>query len=80
MVTTIVLCIFITFTFYFECFSEIPDLLCPKNLEYIQSWNGELRYIQNIALKRYRQRDLENSSNKEDRVMTEEKMDLVVTQ
>lgn len=36
---------------------EIPDLMCPKNLEYLRTWNGELRFIQNINLKRFKKKD-----------------------
>lgn len=42
-------------------FLEIPDLGCSKNVEYLKEWNGELRFIQNIQLKRYRKRDLQPS-------------------
>ena len=33
---------------------EIPDLLCPKNLEYLRTWTGVLRFIPNITIKRFR--------------------------
>ncbi len=33
---------------------EIPDLSCPKNLEYLRSWTGVLRFIPNITIKRFR--------------------------
>lgn len=42
-------------------FLEIPALDCPKNVEYLKSWDGELRFIPNIVLKRYRRKDLETS-------------------
>lgn len=38
--------------------TEIPDLSCPKNLEYLRLWDGELRFIQNINLRRFRKKEL----------------------
>lgn len=43
--------------------SEIPDLFDPKNLEFLRTWTGELRFLQNIKLKRFRRKDAENVSN-----------------
>lgn len=42
--------------------TEIPDLSCPKNLEYLRKWNGELRFIQNINLKRFRKTNSQSES------------------
>lgn len=39
---------------YEGCGLEIPDLSNPKNLEYLRSWTGVLRFIPNITLKRFR--------------------------
>lgn len=36
---------------------EIPDLSCPKNVEYLRSWTGVLRFIPNITIKRFRKPD-----------------------
>lgn len=35
------------------CGLEIPDLMNDKELAYLRNWNGELRYLQNMHLKRY---------------------------
>lgn len=43
--------------------AEIPDLMCPKNLEYLRTWNGELRFIQNINLKRFRKSNSQTVSS-----------------
>ena len=41
------------------CGLEMPDLLDLKNLEYFNNWNGELRFVQNIKLRRFRKSELE---------------------
>ncbi|CAG0888423.1 unnamed protein product [Darwinula stevensoni] len=41
-----------------SCGIEMPDLFNHKNVEYLLAWNGELRYVNNIKLKRYRRKDL----------------------
>ena len=45
------------------CGLEMPDLLDPQNFKYFSNWNGELRYVQNIKLKRFRRCDLEKSED-----------------
>ena len=41
------------------CGLEMPNLLDHKNLKYFQDWQGELRYIQNIKVVRFKRSDLE---------------------
>jgi len=41
------------------CGLEMPDLFDAKNLRYFREWEGELRFVQNISLKRFRRADLE---------------------
>ena len=40
------------------CGLEMPDLLNKDTLCYFKNWNGELRFVQNIGLKRFRRKDL----------------------
>ena len=40
------------------CGLEMPDLLDPEILDYFKKWNGELKFVQNIRLKRFRRKDL----------------------
>ena len=54
------------------CGLEMPDLLDPQNFKYFSDWNGELRYVQNIKLKRFRRCDLERSD-----AITEDVMETV---
>ena len=51
------------------CGLEMPDLLDPENFKYFTNWNGELRYVQNIKLKRFRRCDLEASDSSTEDVM-----------
>ena len=51
------------------CGLEMPDLLDPQNFQYFSDWNGELRYVQNIKLKRVRRCDLESSDTNTEDVM-----------
>ena len=45
------------------CGLEMPDLLNSEVLSYFRKWNGELKFVQNINLKRFRKKELtENSS------------------
>jgi len=53
-------------------FSEIPALDCPKNVEYLKSWDGELRFIPNIVLKRYRKKNLETPIDSQSGTKTDE--------
>ena len=41
------------------CGLELPDFFDQKTLEYFRGWEGEVRYVQNIKLKRFRKSDLE---------------------
>lgn len=38
--------------------TEIPDVMCPKNLDYLRKWDGALKFITNISLKRYSKKKL----------------------
>ena len=40
---------------------EMPDLLDQANFDYFSQWNGELRFVQNIKLKRVRKSDLQET-------------------
>ena len=40
------------------CGLEMPNLLDEQTLRYFKEWNGELRYVQNIDMKRFRKKDL----------------------
>ena len=44
------------------CGFEVPDLLDLENLKILREWNGELRYVQNIKLKRYTKKCLQDLS------------------
>ena len=46
---------------YEGCGLEMPDLLDPNNFKYFSNWNGELRFVQNIKLRRFRRSELEMS-------------------
>lgn len=39
---------------------EVPDLVNGKHLEIFKKWNGELRYLQNIKLRKSFKTDLDN--------------------
>lgn len=41
------------------CGLELPDFFDQKTLEYFRGWEGEVRFVQNIKLKRFRKSDLE---------------------
>ena len=40
------------------CGLEMPNLFDETSLKYFRAWNGELRFVQNINLKRFRKKDL----------------------
>ena len=40
------------------CGLEMPDLLNKDTLSYFKEWNGELRLVQNIGVKRFRRKEL----------------------
>ena len=44
------------------CGLEMPDLGDEANYRYFLNWNGELRIVQNIKLRRYRRKELEGES------------------
>ena len=41
------------------CGLEMPNLLDKNTYEYFTTWTGELRYVQNIEMKRFRRQELE---------------------
>lgn len=41
------------------CGLEMPNLLDKNTFKYFTTWTGELRYVQNIEMKRYRRQELE---------------------
>eukprot|EP00095_Tigriopus_kingsejongensis_P005651 maker-scaffold209_size256900-snap-gene-0.15 protein:Tk05651 transcript:maker-scaffold209_size256900-snap-gene-0.15-mRNA-1 annotation:"glutamate-rich wd repeat-containing protein 1" len=44
---------------FLGCGLEMPNFFDKKNMELFQAWNGELRFVQNIKLARYKKSDLE---------------------
>jgi hypothetical protein len=44
------------------CGLELPDLFDLENLEYFRNWEGEVRFVQNIKLRRFKKADLEAGS------------------
>ena len=44
------------------CGFEVPNLLDEENLKTFREWNGELRFVQNINLKRYTKKCLQDIS------------------
>ena len=38
--------------------TEIPDMMCSKNVEYLRKWDGSLKFISNITVTRYSQKKL----------------------
>ncbi len=57
------------------CGLEMPDLLDKKNLDYFRSWQGELRYVQNIKLRRFSKKWLEEQCDNKDEENEAEMMD-----
>ena len=45
------------------CGLEMPDLLDAENLKYFREWSGELRFVQNIKLGRFKKKEMEESAN-----------------
>merc|ERR1719508_246112 len=43
------------------CGIEMPDLFDAANLSYFTAWNGEVRFVQNIKLRRVRRAELESA-------------------
>merc|ERR1719186_2011207 len=43
------------------CGIEMPDLFDAANLSYFTAWNGEVRFVQNIKLRRVRRAELEST-------------------
>ncbi len=48
------------------CGLEMPDLLDEENLKRFQDWEGELRFVQNIKLKRFKRSFLGSEDTDED--------------
>ena len=44
---------------YEGCGLEMPDLIDSENFKYFSNWSGELRFVQNIKLKRFKKSDVE---------------------
>lgn len=40
---------------------ETVDFFCPKNLQTFKSWSGELRFLSNLKLRKYKRKDLEDN-------------------
>lgn len=51
------------------CGLEAPDLFDAENLKYFLDWNGELRFIQNIKVKRINRKFLSSSKEETNEVM-----------
>ncbi|XP_013385579.1 translation machinery-associated protein 16-like [Lingula anatina] len=49
---------------YEEMGIEVPDILNGKRLKYFREWNGELRYIQNIKMRKISAKDKEQCESK----------------
>merc|ERR1712111_91896 len=44
---------------------ELPDLTDPENFKYFHRWNGELRFVQNIKIKKFSRKSLGQSDDDE---------------
>ena len=44
------------------CGLEMPNLFDEEDFKYFKNWNGELRFLQNIGLKRFRKEQLSNDT------------------
>ncbi|XP_063592404.1 translation machinery-associated protein 16-like [Penaeus indicus] len=40
---------------------ETVNFFCPKNLQTFKSWSGELRFLSNLKLRKYKRKDLEDN-------------------
>ncbi|XP_042878154.1 translation machinery-associated protein 16-like [Penaeus japonicus] len=40
---------------------ETIDYFCPKNVEAFKSWSGEIRFLSNFKLRKYKRKDLEDN-------------------
>ena len=47
------------------CGIEMPDLLDKDNFKYFSNWDGELRFVQNIKLRRFRKSQLERETSQD---------------
>ena len=45
------------------CGLELPDLLDSENLSYMIKWDGELRFVQNIKIRRITRTSLESTED-----------------
>ena len=43
------------------CGLEMPNLFDKEYLDYFLKWEGELRFVQNISVSRYKKQDLEQN-------------------
>ena len=50
---------------YEGCGIELPDLFDSENLAYFLKWDGEVRLVQNIKMRRFRRQDLETEEGME---------------
>lgn len=48
---------------YNTCGIEIPDFLDNRNFSVVRKWNGELRFLQNIKLRRYGKKHIQELIN-----------------
>lgn len=44
---------------------EVPDLINGKALDYFKNWTGEIRYLQNIKLRKSKRSDIKETEMKE---------------
>ena len=47
---------------------EFPDLLDPDNFKYFRMWNGELRFVQNIKIKKFTRKALMENQETESQI------------
>ena len=52
------------------CGLELPDLFDADNLSYFTAWDGEVRYVQNIKLRRFRRSELERAEQNTEQMET----------
>ena len=52
------------------CGLELPDLFDADNLSYFTAWDGEVRFVQNIKLRRFRRSELERAEQSTEQMET----------
>ena len=52
------------------CGIELPDFFDADNLSYFSAWDGEVRFVQNIKLRRFRRSDLEMAEQNTEQMET----------